>query len=401
MIHICIISAIIYTTKVSLNGPKYIIRDGNINVMCSSDEKPIFSTANFYINGQLYTSVRNYRSLCYSARKTCPVNSLTCYCSQDGKQYGLRIHAPKRNKTMTVSCAMQFVQKEQTFSKEDSFIVEIHDPPILKIEKPVTCNVSALVTVTCNATGNIGSFGDWIHSYGGKLIRTVQGKKSNNTSTIYIDNCDFEDIGEYTCNAWNRFGNETYRSKVTTRLRVYGPPKVLWIKSTEKHENPTIFSVSFYSPEIPTSVQWTQDFTSVDNFTGVVVRVLENNITFDMHGKPSVHIGHVTSLTVHKRSTSVYKVMLKNELGEYSHLFQIQAGRIYLNRFENAEHVSIYYAAPASVYNVSPYSATRLDYDEPINIPHAARSAQQRDNKESERGEREDDIETSHYIEIE
>lgn len=57
-----------------------------------------------------------------------------------------------------------------------------------------------------------------------------------------------------------------------------------------------------------------------------------------------------------------------------------------------------YYAAPTSVYNVSPYAATRLEYDEPINIPHATNSAFQRGSYEI--GEHEEDKENCHYMEI-
>lgn len=54
-------------------------------------------------------------------------------------------------------------------------------------------------------------------------------------------------------------------------------------------------------------------------------------------------------------------------------------------------YLSRYYAAPSSVYNVSPYAATRLDNEEPSHIQHTLR----RGNDEPE-----EDIETHHYIEI-
>lgn len=115
-------------------------------------------------------------------------------------------------------------------------------------------------------------------------------------------------------------------------LSSLGPPTVLWIKSTETDEKSTIFSVGFYSPQIPTSVKWTKDDFPVGNFTGIDIMVYQKNITIEMYGKSKVHKGQVTSLTVKERSTSVFSVVLKNEFGEYSHQFQIEAGK-YLNHF--------------------------------------------------------------------
>lgn len=106
-----------------------------------------------------------------------------------------------------------------------------------------------------------------------------------------------------------------------------GPPAVLWIESTKKDENPTIFSVGFYPPQTPTSVHWSKDFTPVDNVTGIDIKVYQKNITIEMYGKSIVHKSHVTSLTVNQRSACVYSVVLKNEFGEYSHQFKIEASK--------------------------------------------------------------------------
>lgn len=111
---------------VYLNAPKYIRRDDYIHITCSSDETPIFSTANFYINGVAYTSLRREDYGCYSARVKCPLDSLTCYCSRDGKQYGLLIHSSVTAKIMTVSCKMRFFKNGQTSLKSDDLIVQIH-----------------------------------------------------------------------------------------------------------------------------------------------------------------------------------------------------------------------------------------------------------------------------------
>lgn len=119
-------TAFIYTSTVNLDGAKYIRRDGALHVICSSDETPFFSTANFLINGQTFTSLRKSDKECYSARVKCPKDSLNCYCSLDGKQYGLLVRASVRTMQMTISCTMRFSKNGKSFTKTDSLLVEIH-----------------------------------------------------------------------------------------------------------------------------------------------------------------------------------------------------------------------------------------------------------------------------------
>lgn len=86
----------------------------------------------------------------------------------------------------------------------------------------VVCNASSSVQIGCNVNTNLGLFGEWVHTYSGTYIKTVIGKELNNTSVITIDKCDYADLGEYTCKAWNKIENQTYWSNFTTRLFVYG-----------------------------------------------------------------------------------------------------------------------------------------------------------------------------------
>lgn len=110
----------------NLNGPKYIRRDGSLRVICSSDETPFFSTANFLINGQTFTSLRKSDKECYSARENCSKELMNCYCSLDGKQYGVLVRASVRNMQMTVSCTMRFSKNGKSFTKTDSLLVQIY-----------------------------------------------------------------------------------------------------------------------------------------------------------------------------------------------------------------------------------------------------------------------------------
>lgn len=124
-------AAIIFAESVRLSGPKNVRRDDTFQVICSSDETPFFSTANFYINGLTHTSLRGSNDECYSARVKCPLNSMTCFCSEDGKHYGLLIRESIRTMMITVSCTMRFEKKGRIFSKNDSLIVRIHGKFVL------------------------------------------------------------------------------------------------------------------------------------------------------------------------------------------------------------------------------------------------------------------------------
>ncbi|CAG2196984.1 CD331 [Mytilus edulis] len=238
---------------------------------------------------------------------------------------------------ITISCTMKFERNGRLFSKKDSVQVQIHDPPLLNLENFVMCNISSSVQITCSSNGHIKSFGDWEHSYSGKLIRYVPGKVSNNTSTISIVNCSLEDLGEYTCIAWNRIQNETYWSNVTTRLLVYG-----------------------------------EDFFSLRTVVWILICL-------------AVFLLTVTIATISFSRRSKFS----NSTTSFAfHQFHIKS------KFKTSV-TKRYYAAPTSVYNISPYAATRLEYEEPLNIQQATL---RRENEEIE--EREEDNETNHYIEV-
>lgn len=121
--------AIISTGTVQLNGPTYIKRYSYMYINCSSNDTPEFYTADFFINGRAYTSLQQYDKVCYSAREKC---QLECFCSENGKSYGLLIRASIRTLVMNVSCTMRFEENGRTISKHDSLIIQIHGKYTLK-----------------------------------------------------------------------------------------------------------------------------------------------------------------------------------------------------------------------------------------------------------------------------
>lgn len=126
---------------------------------------------------------------------------------------------------MHLDLLLNNITSDQGRKNEVNVMIIISDPPMLNVDRIVTCNVSSSVQIICSASHTIGSFSYWVHSYNGELIRNLSGTNRNNTkntSIIFIENCDFADVGEYTCRAWNKIENQTYWSNVTTHLVVNG-----------------------------------------------------------------------------------------------------------------------------------------------------------------------------------
>lgn len=76
----------------------------------------------------MYTSLSRSTNGCFSAilRTTCPLSSLGCHCSQDGKEYRLLVHASSGTESLTIMCGMHFKRNDRPFSRNDSLVVQIH-----------------------------------------------------------------------------------------------------------------------------------------------------------------------------------------------------------------------------------------------------------------------------------
>lgn len=103
-----------------------------------------------------------------------------------------------------------------------------------------------------------------------------------------------------------------------------GPPIAFEAHTTTE---PTQFSLVFYSAKA-TMIKWSKDGIALGNFTDFQSRTHRHNISIDSNGFPMVLRGYMTSLTIYKRLTGVYTVLLTNDFGEYNHQFQIPTGKL-------------------------------------------------------------------------
>lgn len=125
-IFICF-AVIIHAVEVNLSGPNFAKRHTGFHVVCSSDQIPLGLTADFFVNEQIYTSLRRSDDGCYSAllKARCPSDSALCSCSKDGKVYELFIHTPVSTNIVTITCSMEFQNSRQVF-KSGKLIVQVH-----------------------------------------------------------------------------------------------------------------------------------------------------------------------------------------------------------------------------------------------------------------------------------
>lgn len=86
------------------------------------------------------------------------------------------------------------------------------------------CNQSTTITIVCNATSELPfrQFGLWIHMYKNDFIRFVNGTQNSSTSTIELNKCNFEDGGEYVCQAHSRERGNVFWSNKSTNVAIKG-----------------------------------------------------------------------------------------------------------------------------------------------------------------------------------
>lgn len=76
-------------------------------------------------------------------------------------------------------------------------------------------------------------FEGWIHSVDGKYIRSLRGITGKNNSVLVIDDCTYEDDGEYTCSAWNKNGESILWANKTSSMHFTG---TLYVKKLENED---------------------------------------------------------------------------------------------------------------------------------------------------------------------
>lgn len=65
-------------------------------------------------------------------------------------------------------------------------------------------------------------FYPWEHRFNGTYIRSIPGNVTGNVSFLTIDSCNYEDNGEYSCEAWNQVFQQLFRQKKSTTVIITG-----------------------------------------------------------------------------------------------------------------------------------------------------------------------------------
>lgn len=104
------------------------------------------------------------------------------------------------------------------------FTTCISEAPVLNLRSSFTCNLYQAIGMTCSASSELPViyFEPWVHSINGYFIRQVNGNNSANTSTIYFDACNYEDEGEYLCQAWTTDHGLNLRNNISGRVVTEG-----------------------------------------------------------------------------------------------------------------------------------------------------------------------------------
>ncbi|CAC5387769.1 HMCN [Mytilus coruscus] len=103
--------------NINIHGPHYVRNGEHIWVNCSSDIVPSGQYTEFIVNGETLDSLERQATGCFSAIKRARCSSNMCHCSQDAKQYAVRVHVNQEFQNLTVECSMKFKSKEPLFAK--------------------------------------------------------------------------------------------------------------------------------------------------------------------------------------------------------------------------------------------------------------------------------------------
>lgn len=110
--------------------------------------------------------------------------------------------------------------------------------PIIQVSNQTVCDRTVNIQLLCIISGNLHHYGfsKWIHTINGNYLRKLNGRTRGNMSILLIDSCSFEDVGNYTCMAWNKNKNMEYWSNKSTTLTVNGKlAEYLEIKYVHRH----------------------------------------------------------------------------------------------------------------------------------------------------------------------
>ncbi|XP_052066927.1 uncharacterized protein LOC127706386 isoform X2 [Mytilus californianus] len=300
------------------------------------------------------------------------------------------------------TCIVQF----ENFETSASIVLNISSPPIIQVRHSTVCNQTADAYLQCILSGDLQYYGfsQWTHTVNGKFIRKLNGRNHGNTSSLLIQSCSYEDVGNYTCRAWNENNHKKYWSNKTTILTVNDLPV---ITNTDTITNPELhFVVSYYSVPTPVYIEWFRYGEKLENSTLCSFSSIEQSVNLPIHGIKILCEGYRSNLSIVKPFYGEYIAVLKNSIGETKHYFKwestdksafdfqkllwgltgvtifiatagimgvfmkirtAQGNQLDTNNHINTKAAAIYYAAPEEDNYVHVYNDTEHCYNQSMN----------------------------------
>lgn len=100
----------------------------------------------------------------------------------------------------------------------------IAEAPILLLISSVECTHSTDIQLFCNASAELPviNFRSWVHTYNGHVIRHIQGHTYENMSILSLGKCNYENEGEYICNACTKEESIQYCNNISSKVVIKG-----------------------------------------------------------------------------------------------------------------------------------------------------------------------------------
>ncbi|CAC5410053.1 unnamed protein product [Mytilus coruscus] len=370
---------------IDIDGP-YILQDHQLPFLATDTIELVCYAATTGIYVELEWDCLDFKQNITKTNSTFFKNSLSFH-----------VRSSMHNRTCTCKAAYN------DFTVLSSLTITVSKAPVLNLRSSFTCNLHKTIELTCYASSELPViyFESWVHSIDGYFIRQVNGNNNASTSTIYFDECNYEDEGEYLCQAWTTDHGLNLRNNISGRVVTKGPPIII-----DEHiyrNSALVLSVKMYSVSPPILMKWFVGTEKLVNSTSFAQTFAETMIQRQIHGTLVTTNGFTANLTIpnisneHFKVQTTYSFFVKNEFGNMTKDFVLDK-----TGCNNAR--AIYFAATSTTSNV--YDVPDLEMvnnqtrrNDNDNVARSNRNENLRDEKETNSSE--DGYEIPHdYIDV-
>ncbi|XP_052094659.1 uncharacterized protein LOC127730325 [Mytilus californianus] len=273
--------------SVILSAPQHTPEGQPFQLNCSSNIAPVGQSAEFLVNGETLTYIRRHRTMCFNTALGTECRTGMCRCSLDGRSYAI-YHKLSNVKTANESftCKMTFPNEMVIVSNAVS--VSIIDFPTLIMNSSFLCKGPGSVTLVCSLEGTPAEFEfiDWKHSFNGTFVRYLKGINEGRFFFLLLNQCSYQDAGEYVCSVWYKVQKETVTVHKSTTLSILDKA-VITEKSARRQGSNLVnvmYSVLFYSSSPIQSVEWFQENNTFPYPSNEFI-IMQMSVYINMHGK--------------------------------------------------------------------------------------------------------------------